>query len=592
MGGICGFCDMHIGHLSENISMENMLTEMCASYTSSKTALGSKQEIFKLNLFNKEFLVSLDGQIYNITELRSFLKNKKFEFQTNEPGEVILYLYLEKDIDFPKYINGAFSIFIYDPFKGQVVLVRDQFGIKPLYYTLKDGALIFGSHIKSLLEHPLMKNCAVLDKEGQRALFALGPARYNNSGILKDIYQVPPAHVAVYRSEGLRLSEYQQLESYVHTDSYDETVHQIKSMLIDAIKRQLDLSKNPCCFLSGGLDSTLVTAIAAKLYLAQTGKPMATYSFDFNESEKHFKPSNFQPELDFPWVEKAVKVIGTEHNVLYCDHQQLADNLFKAVDARGLPGMADIDSSLLHFCSQVKHGLALTGECADEIFGGYPWFRESELNCFPWTRDQAMRKIFLHDELLPQLDIDGYLSQAYESALKLTPLTGEESPEEKRHREITFLTVRWFMQTLVDRMGAMSEYCNIDARVPYCDMRLVQYLYNVPWEMKYKNEVVKGLLREAGRGIIPDDLLFRKKSPYPKIYNPAYETLVSERLLDTLSGNAPVLSLVDKKKVMDYIKQPKDYGRPWFGQLMAGPQMLAYLLQINYWLEAYNVRIV
>ena len=133
-------------------------------------------------------------------------------------------------------------------------------------------------------------------------------------------------------------------------------------------------------------------------------------------------------------------------------------------------------------------------------------------------------------------------------------------------------------------------YCGLEARVPFADIRIVQYVWNVPWEMKARNGVVKNLLRQAGQGRLPEEVLFRRKSPYPKTYDPKYEKLLKSMFQEMLEdSNAPVLRFLDKKKLQNFMKQSSDYGKPWYGQLMAGPQMLAYLFQVNEWMKMYKI---
>ena len=136
-------------------------------------------------------------------------------------------------------------------------------------------------------------------------------------------------------------------------------------------------------------------------------------------------------------------------------------------------------------------------------------------------------------------------------------------------------------------------YSGLEARVPLADHRIIEYVWNVPWEMKCHNGIVKGLLRAAGEKYLPNEVLYRKKSPYPKTYDPAYEQLLRQEMMERLEdGNAPINTLVDRKKVERFMSSPTDYGRPFYGQLMAGPQLLAYFLQVNYWMEKYGIELV
>ena len=259
--------------------------------------------------------------------------------------------------------------------------------------------------------------------------------------------------------------------------------------------------------------------------------------------------------------------------------------------------MADIDASLLYFCSIVKehNKVALTGECADEIFGGYPWFYSEDAimgKTFPWSKNMATRTMLLSDDFTQSLELDDYVAEKYENSIKAVPMLDGEAPLEKRRREIAYLNIKWFMQTLLDRMDRTSMYSGLEARVPFADNRILDYVWNVPWSIKCKDGVVKHLLRESCKDLLPPELLNRKKSPYPKTYNPNYEKLLSQNMLDIINNsNSPILPIIDKKKVLEFIKAPTEFGKPWFGQLMAGPQLMAYYIQINYWLEKYNLSV-
>jgi asparagine synthase (glutamine-hydrolysing) len=235
-------------------------------------------------------------------------------------------------------------------------------------------------------------------------------------------------------------------------------------------------------------------------------------------------------------------------------------------------------------------------ECSDEIFGGYPWFHSAkafETHAFPWSDSIEPRQVLLSDSIIHDLNMEEYARAAYENTISETPVFPEDTPEEKRRREISYLNLRWFMVTLLDRMDRTSMYSGLEARVPLADHRIVEYVFNVPWHIKCTGGIVKGLLRHAGEGLLPKDILWRKKSPYPKTYDPGYEKLLGSQLKEVLSEpNAPIRTLLDTNKVHAFLNSPSDYGKPWYGQLMAGPQMLAYMLQVNYWLEKYKIHIL
>ncbi|MGN0484125.1 MAG: asparagine synthase (glutamine-hydrolyzing) [Lachnospiraceae bacterium] len=544
----------------------------------------------------KTATISFNGEIYNAPALRKELSAEGAQFSTHSDTEVILQGYLLHGADYVKQLNGIFAFAIWDDAKQTFFLFRDRLGVKPLFYTyLADHTLLYASELKGIFTFPNVK--PVLDTDGLCEIFALGPAKTYGKGVFKDVYEVLPGHFLTLHDNHLNDHCYWKLESHPHTDSYEKTIEETAWLLEDAVQMQM-LSDIPICtFLSGGVDSSLVTAICAKK-LREKGKELHTFSFDFTGNDTYFQANSFQPSQDRPFVEKMVDFCHSIHHFLTCDNEAQFTNLFRAVDARDLPCMADVESSMLYFCSEVAktHKVTLTGECADEIFGGYPWFHKPEAfhtAAFPWSQDMSARQMLLSEDFLRELPMDAYARAAYERTIQETPLLSSDTPTEKRRREISYLNLKWFMVTLLDRMDRTSMYSGLEARVPFADHRIVEYVWNVPWNMKCHNGVVKSLLRHAASGKLPDEVLWRKKSPYPKTYHPAYERMLADAMREVLSdSNAPIRPFLDTKKVQKFLDAPKDYGRPWYGQLMAGPQMIAYLLQINYWLKKYQITII
>lgn len=538
--------------------------------------------------------IAYNGEIYNMHTLKKELELHGFSFQTTSDTEVILAGYLLYGTSFFPKLNGIFSFAIWDCWNETLILCRDALGVKPLFFTLRENFLIFSSEIKGIFEFPGIS--PELDTQSLCEIFALGPAKTSGSGVFRNILELKPGHYIQWGYDGWRQEAWWKLESHLHTDSTEETVEKTRELLLSAIKGQM-LSDIPIStFLSGGVDSSLVTAICSK-ELEKKGKQLTTFSFDFEGNNQYFQSNDFQPTQDRHWVDIMVNQFHTNHHYLECNNQSMADFLYRAVDARDLPCMADVESSMLYFCSLVKdyNQVTLTGECADEIFGGYPWFHKKEAleqDCFPWSPSMEPRKALLKDEILYLLPLEEYAKDAYLNTIHETPKLEGESKIEARRREIGYLNLRWFMQTLLDRMDRTSMHCGLEARVPFADPRIVQYLWNVPWELKCLDHQAKGLLRRASKGILPDEVLYRRKNPYPKTYNPGYETLINQRLSDILDDtSSPIHQLIDAKKVRQFLKTKSDYGKPWYGQLMAGPQMTAYLLQINYWLKTYHIRL-
>ena len=325
-----------------------------------------------------------------------------------------------------------------------------------------------------------------------------------------------------------------------------------------------------------------------------TDKNLNTYSFDFVDNDINFKSNAFQISRDKPFVDIMVNHINSKHKYLECNNSNQIDCLFKAVDARDIPNMADVESSMLYFCNLVSKEcrVTLTGECADEIFGGYPWFHRKEMymqNTFPWSYDLSPRIVLFKDDFINSLPLKEYVDDAYETSINQCPHTDGETITEYNRRKISWLNIRWFMVTLLNRMDRCSMYSGLEARVPFADYRILEYVFNVPWEYKCYNNQVKSLLVECGKKYLPPEILYRKKSPYPKTYDPTYEKLLGTMVIEEYKSNNKLQKYIDYNKLIKFINSPKDYGKPWYGQLMAGPQMLAYVLQISYMLRKYNL---
>ena len=537
-----------------------------------------------------EYAIVYNGEIYNTDELRPALERAGHRFETTCDTEVILYAYMEYGPDFVKKLNGIFAFAIWDGARGQLLLYRDRMGVKPLFFAQRGSTLVFGSEIKALFCHPAVR--PEIDMDSFREIFGIGPARTPGCGVFRGVREIKPGNFAVFSKDGFRETVYWSLEADTHRDSYAETVEKVSFLVRDAITRQMVSDVPVCTLLSGGIDSSIVTAVASNC-LKEKGLRLGTFSFDFAGNDENFRANAFQPERDRPYVERMLAAYDLDHTYLECDDNALVASLHPAMLAKDLPGMTDVDGSLLYFCSLVRKQdkVVLTGECADEIFGGYPWFYREDLfhaDGFPWSFDLSPRTALLTDAFAKELSLEDYVRARYEAALRAVPHLDEENAEQQRRREISCLNLRWFMQTLLDRMDRTSMACGLEARVPFADHRIVEYLFNVPWEMKYRAGEEKALLRDACGDLLPPALLHRKKSPYPKTYSPQYEKLLAERFEKMLNDpDAPAAALIDRQKAGRFLSSPKDYGKPWFGQLMAAPQMLAYFLQINDWLQSY-----
>ncbi len=543
------------------------------------------------------YTIVYNGQIYNTSELRGVLKSNGFEFKGHSDTEVLLKAYIFYGKDVCKHLNGIFAFAIWNDKKGEIFLARDHFGIKPLYYTFSENNLIFASEIKSILQHPKVEAC--IDKIGIAELFGIGPSHTPGKSPFKGIQELEPAHFLVYNKNGdLRKEKYWELETKEHTDDLKTTAEKLRFLLKDSIERQLVSDVPIGTLLSGGLDSSIISKYASDYYKEKFGKKLETFSVDYVDQEKNFVKSDFQPNSDNYYIDLMVKYLDTNHHKIILDTPELVENLEDALVARDFPGMADVDSSYLLFFKEVKKHItvALSGECSDEILGGYPWyFREDALksNTFPWSIALEERQNLLNPDISKEVSIKDYVKEEYEQELAKVKCLATDTEDNKLHRKLIYLTSNWFMQTLLDRTDRMCMYNGFEVRVPFCDYRIVEYAWNIPWEMKAYKGREKGLLRYAMEGELPEEIIYRKKSPYPKTHNPNYLKIVKEKLSKIMENeNAPINKLLNREYIIDIINTDGTaFSRPWFGQLMTGPQLMAYLIQVNMWLEKYQPKI-
>lgn len=610
MCGIVGFANFKkdiseyrnvLNHMNEEISKRGPDEE--GYYISKHVALGHKRLIVidpeggkqpMMESYEQgEYIIVYNGQICNTKELKRTLIDNGFEFNSRSDTEVILKSYIHYGNDVVHYLNGVFAFAIWNTKTQEIFLARDHFGVKPLFYTLKENTFIFGSEIKALFKYPGIEK--IIDAQGISELLGIGPAHTVGTTVFKDIYEIKPGHFAIFNKSGLHIERYWKLESKEHTEDFKTTCEKVEYLLEDSITNQLVSDVPLCVFLSGGLDSSLIAKYASDYCKKQNMEPLSTFSIDYVDNDKNFVKSDFQPNSDNYYINIMTKNLYCKHTPIVIDTPELADYLEDAMIARDMPGMADIDSSLLLFCKHVKEKVtvSLTGECADEIFGGYPWFfREDALksHTFPWSIAIDERKTLLNPKIASKIDLKEYIDFRYNESLNEVELLETDSKETKEKRKISYLTLNWFMQTLLDRSDRAAMYNGFEIRVPFCDYRLAQYVYNIPWEMKALNGREKGLLRHIAKKILPEEIVERKKSPYPKTHNPTYLARVKQMLSNIMEDkNAPINNLLNRDYILEILNTDgKAFTRPWFGQLMTGPQLMAYLCQVNMWLERYQ----
>lgn len=542
---------------------------------------------------NETYVIAYNGELYNTPELRTLLEKLGHSFEGHSDTEVVLHAYAQWSDGCVEKFNGIFAFAVWEVRRKRLYIARDRMGVKPLFYKLHETGILFASEIKTILAYPTVN--AELDETGVSQILLLGPGRIPGSGVLRGIFELEPGCSGYYYHNKWTWKRYWKLVDREHTDSFEQTVEKVRFLVTDAIKRQMVSDMPIGTFLSGGLDSSIISSVCAA-QMREKGERLNTFSLDYENNEKYFVPGKFQPNSDSNYIRIMERYLDTDHQWTVITPDQLVGAMEAATEARDLPGMADVDFSLLVFCGNIrkKVKVALSGECADEIFGGYPWYRDPDVRAvdgFPWAQNTAQRAAFLSPAFSSKVDCADFVYEQYATTVRQSDILPETNPTERRMKEMVNLNHRWFMQTLLDRKDRMSMYHGLEVRVPFCDYRIAEYLYSVPWEFKDYQNKEKGLLREALRGYLPEEVLYRKKSPYPKTYDPRYMQLVSDLLQKILdNNNAPILQIVNKDALEALLNT--EFVWPWYGQLMKGPQTIAYMLQINFWLEKYNISIL
>ncbi len=543
---------------------------------------------------DRNTIIIYNGELYNTPELRTELMSRGHEFVGHSDTEVLLHAYLEWNTDAFSRLNGIFAFAIWEKRERRLTLCRDRLGVKPLFFAPIRNGLTFGSTIDTVLCHPEIE--PALDEDGLRTLLLLGPARPPESGVFRQISSLVPGHFAVLTPEAFTDHTYWKLEAHEHEDDLPTTIERTHTLICDAARRQLVSDVPLACFLSGGLDSSILSMLAAKDYAAR-GETLHTWSVDYRDNDKYFTKSIFQPNSDDSYIDQMVDFLSTHHHRVVLEPEALCAALLPATDARALPGMADVDSSLLLFCAAVKRGgttVCLSGECADELFGGYPWYHREEIlfeDTFPWSRSVGLRLGLLTPDAVR--NGEEFVRQHYRDTCDRAPKLSSDDKKAARMREMFVLNLDWFMATLLDRKDRMSMYSGLEVRVPFCDHRIVEYAYNMPWDFKSLEGREKGIVRRAFADELPKEIVYRKKSPYPKTFHPVYTRLCADYVRRIFEDNTSVAaSLFDRNAVQKLMQRPESLAEPWFGQLMRTPQIFAYIIQLDRWFRHYHVKIV
>jgi asparagine synthase (glutamine-hydrolysing) len=544
-------------------------------------------------------VLSYNGEVYNFAELRTELERRGHRFRTRGDTEVVLRAYLEWGEQCASRLEGIFAFAVWDPRQQALVLVRDRLGIKPLYYARVRGAVLFGSEAKALLAHPAIE--PVVDADGLREMFS--EARTPGAGVFRDIFEVQPGSTLTVRPDGAWHHRYWTLGAREHTEDLDSTVATIKEMLGDIVAREMVSDVPLALALSGGLDSSTLTALAAQARRRVGAEPVRSITVTYEGYSENFQPDLVRDAPDAPYAQQVADHVGTDHLELVLSSADLIDpaSRLACLRAQDKPTpFGDMDTStFIAFRAVREHAkVALIGEVADEIFGGYSWVHIEDLaqqEMFPWVafeqwhpgcREGLGRALF-DKGLMAKLDFDAYYGDGYQQAISEVPHVGGESPQERRMREICYLHLTRWLPMLLDRIDRLSMASGLEVRVPFCDHRLVEYMFNVPWAMKTFDGREKSLLRAAAADLLPRSVLERSKSPFPVSQDTGYARALYAELADTLADpNAPVAPFVDRAAATAMIAEAEGEAQDWLFRMN-----VEMVLQFNAWLKHYHVQL-
>ncbi|MFE5541886.1 asparagine synthase (glutamine-hydrolyzing) [Streptomyces sp. NPDC056485] len=558
---------------------------------------GGRQPMAAVEDDDTQPVITYTGEVYNFRELREELRALGHEFRTSSDTEVVLRSYLEWGAGFAERLNGIYAFAIWDPRTEELLLVRDRMGVKPLYYYPTADGVLFGSEPKAILAHPDAE--AVVDPEGLKEIFSI--VKTPGHAVFRGMHEVVPATTVRFTRDGQSATRYWELKAAPHTDDLDTTIARVRELLEDIVERQLVADVTVGTLLSGGLDSSAVTALAARA-LAKQGveQPIRAFSVDFTGHDDRFETNMQWADPDTPFAVEVARQVGAEHIIVELQNEHILDPEVRStvLRAQDLPvSTGDMEYSLLILCRALKERMtvALSGEAADELFGGYTWFHDKaavELDSFPWHHPfeklggiGALREVGLWD----RLGLTEYVKGRYTQALDEVPRLEGEGGFEERMRERTYLNLTRWENFLLDRKDRMSMAASLEVRVPFTDHRLVEYVYNTPWAMKSFDGREKSLLRAAMRGLLPDSVLDRKKNPYPSTQDRDYEIALREQVEGLLVEGAPVLRLVSEADIRKLLDRPVGayaVGGPWSARAV-----LERLIEFNTWVTEYDVRV-
>ncbi|MFC0542880.1 asparagine synthase (glutamine-hydrolyzing) [Kutzneria chonburiensis] len=539
-------------------------------------------------------VLAYNGEVYNFRTLRTELEGRGHRFRTASDTEVVLRAYLEWGEDCAERLEGMYAFAVWDPRNDTLLLARDRLGVKPLLYAKTGNGVVFGSEAKALLAHPQMD--AVVDAEGLAEL--LGYIATPGHAVYRGMHEVQPGHVVTVKAGRITARRYWSLPAMEHTDDWDTTVSTVRELLAESVSAHLVSDVPLCTLLSGGLDSSAIVALAAKA----TGAKPTTFAVDFEGHEKRFRKDFWHEDPDAPFATAVAEHVGTDHERVVLQTSDMVDPLVEAaaLRAQDLPRpIPDMDRSLFLLLRSVQQRskVALMGEIADELFGGYKSFRDPTLvdtGNFPWVSmgfkvaPHGMGTGLLDPSLLNKVDVRGYTADRYADTRAEVPTTPGESAEDRAKRGISYAHLTRWLPLLLTRDDRLSMAVGLELRVPFCDHRLVEYVFNIPWSMQTADDREKSVLRAAVADLLPEQVLNRPKSPFPVTQDPGYGQVLRERFDAVVADPAsPVRPLLDGPAAAAL----RDERRPIAVDGWGERRNVEMVLQLDSWLRHYRVRL-
>ncbi|MFE0257705.1 asparagine synthase (glutamine-hydrolyzing) [Streptomyces sp. NPDC059010] len=537
--------------------------------------------------------LTYSGEAYNFLALREHLRGRGHRFGTSSDTEVVLRAYLEWGDRLVDHLVGMYAFAVWDGRRDRLLMVRDRLGVKPLYYYPTADGVLFGSEPKAILAHPQVE--AAVDHDGLREIM-LG-VKTPGAAIWRGMREVHPGSLVTVDRSGVREAPYWRLTARPHMDDLATTHAHTRHLLSGSVREQLVADVPRCLLLSGGLDSSAIAGFAAD-ELDMHGERLRTFSVDFLGHTDQFTPDAHNVGPDAPYVRTVAAFLGADHTDLVLDGAGLSEPGLRhtAVRARDLPvGRGDMDHSLLRLFTAIREHstVALSGEGADEMFGGYWWFHDAALReapGFPWLIAALGRirqeRAFLPQDLSTALDLPGYATRRYHEAVAETPSLDGESAAQRRSRELLHLHLTRSLAGMLERKDRLSMAVGLEVRVPFCDHRIAEYAFNIPWAFHVADGREKSVLRAAARRVIPDSVFRRLKSPYPMTRDLGYVRSLQDQVRQVLAHHPghDVFAMFDKAAAMKTASaDPAGHPNP-HGHRAA----LEKFLDLHTWLDIYR----